>query len=213
MINGKDRKYGRVSLSRKTSARINPRWLILLAGNKPSDRGFTMLEVLIAIMVITFFLAGTLQLMAIDTLYKILAKQQANANQWIQEDVEEIRAIAASLTPNSTNCNATATSNYALALYTAIASNTNLPGANPKPLLGSTGKLYELRRRYPNPLDTTPAFDSSQPHVLKISYEVIDTAALAGTNQDINRTANATIAKFYTEVIPAASFQCPPPTP
>ncbi|MEG3437957.1 prepilin-type N-terminal cleavage/methylation domain-containing protein [Pannus brasiliensis CCIBt3594] len=191
---------------------VNPRWLVILAGNKPSDRGFTMLEVLIAIMVITFFLAGTLQLMAIDTLYKILAKQQANAAQWIQEDVEEIRALAAGITRNDALCKPTtitSTNNYASVLQGQIAASTTLPGANPRALLVSNGKLYQMARTY-------ATVTTDQPNVLKISYTVTDIRAnntltpdSTQRNQDINRDSTSVIARFYTEIIPAASFQCP----
>jgi Tfp pilus assembly protein PilV len=162
-----------------------------------------MLEVLIAILVITFFLAGTLQLMAIDTLYKVLAKQQANAAQWIQEDVEEVRALASTIARNDTLCTPTTASpaSYASELQTAITNSTTLPGSTSKPLLSPNSKPYQMTRTY------TIATD--QPSVLKITYGVVDTNASNRTNQDINRSANSTVARFYTEVIPAASFQCP----
>jgi len=60
-----------------------------------------MLEVIIAILTITAFLTGTLQLMAVDALYRVRAKRQAQANFWIQEDFEEIKFLASSLDVNS----------------------------------------------------------------------------------------------------------------
>jgi hypothetical protein len=49
----------------------------------------------------------------------------------------------------------------------------------------------------------------SEPNVLKITYSVVDIEAESGADQDINRTANRVIARFYTEIIPPDSFQCP----
>jgi Tfp pilus assembly protein PilV len=168
-----------------------------------------MLEVLIAILVITFFLAGTLQLMAVNTLYKLLSKQQANASLWIQEDVEEVRAMAATLTRNDALCKPTSiidspANNYASALRSAIQSSTALPGSTTKPLLSPNGKPYRMNRLYRNPTTTV-----SEPNLLKITWQVVDTEADAGTDRDINRTGNGVVATFYTEITPAASFQCP----
>jgi Tfp pilus assembly protein PilV len=167
-----------------------------------------MLEVLVAILVITFFLAGTLQLMAIDTLYKLLAKQQANAAQWIQEDVEEVRALAVNVTRTSNpaiQCRPSTISsdnNYASVLQSSIAGSTTLPGSTNKALVSPNGKLYRMDRTFAT---VTP----SEPNVLKITYSVVDIEAESGADQDINRTANRVIARFYTEIIPPDSFQCP----
>jgi Tfp pilus assembly protein PilV len=64
-----------------------------------------MLEVIIAILTITAFLTGTLQLMAVDALYRVRAKRQAQANFWIQEDFEDVKYIASSLDVNSSPAN------------------------------------------------------------------------------------------------------------
>lgn len=62
-----------------------------------SESGFSMLEVIIAILTITAFLTGTLQLMAVNALYKVRAERQAQANFWIQEDFEDVKFLASTL--------------------------------------------------------------------------------------------------------------------
>ena len=183
--------------------------------------GFAMIEGLVAILTITLFLTGTLQLIAINTLYKMKNKQEAQASFWIQEDLEEVRSLAtdrdltATASCYPTNVNQT----YAYALKLAIQNHdTNadnpLPGSIPKALLVSNttqsinAKMYKMVREYSIDFDN----DSStidQPTVLKINYRVEDINASSSSrsrNQDINR--DPVIATQYAEVIPNGSFNC-----
>jgi Tfp pilus assembly protein PilV len=181
--------------------------------------GFTMIEVLLAILTVTLFLTGTLQLIAINTFYKMKNKQEAQASFWIQEDLEEVRSLA-------TNTNLTAScyptrvnQTYAYALQLAIQNqdtdpNSPLPGASPKALLVSNttqspnAKMYKMVREYSiNFDDNSNTID--QPTVLKINYKVedINASSLSRTlNRDINR--DPVIATQYAEVIPNESFNC-----
>jgi Tfp pilus assembly protein PilV len=148
--------------------------LLLLKYLSTSDRpeqGFSMIEVLISVLVTILFLAGTLQLMGVSTLYKVLAKQEANANLWIQSDIEEIQSLASNPdTFNSTThsfiaadlCNPTAINDlnnsssytglhnsYATALREQIERSTTLPGSANKALLPTrSAKLYQMQREF-----------------------------------------------------------------
>ena len=183
--------------------------------------GFTMIEGLLAILTITLFLTGTLQLIAINTFYKMKNKQEAQASFWIQEDLEEVRSLAAAtdteLTASCypTNVNQT----YAYALKLAIQNqDTNadnpLPGSSPKALLVSNttqspnAKMYRMVREYSIDFDNNSS-TIDQPTVLKINYKVEDINASSSSrsrNQDINR--DPIIATQYAEVIPNESFKC-----
>lgn len=180
--------------------------------------GFAMIEGLLAILTITLFLTGTLQLIAINTLYKMKNKQEAQASFWIQEDLEEVFSLATSnLTASCypTNVNQT----YAYALKSAIQNRDTdadnpLPGSSPRALLVSNtrqspnAKMYRMVREYSINFDN----DSStidQPTVLKINYKVEDINARSDSpslNRDINR--DPIIATQYAEVIPNESFKC-----
>ena len=188
--------------------------------------GFAMIEGLLAILTITLFLTGTLQLIAINTFYKMKNKQEAQASFWIQEDLEEVLSLAtsnltASCYPTTVN------QTYAYALKSAIQNrdtNTNadnrLPGSRPKALLVSNtrqspnAKMYRMVREYPDfPDDSSnihqPSSTIDQPTVLKINYKVEDINARSDSpsrNRDINR--DPIIATQYAEVIPNGSFNC-----
>jgi len=172
-----------------------------------------MLEVIIAILTITAFLTGTLQLMAVNALYKVRAERQARANFWIQEDFESVKALASSLDVNSSPpnpnvskdvCTGTeGTEGYATALRRQL---TNTPfSTTPIP----TEKLVETRQIVVKNYSLYRTFDitnqSNNPHRLRIDYRV---EATDKTTKDYRNQENV-IAKSSVEVIPDASFKCP----
>ena len=171
-----------------------------------------MLEVIIAILTITAFLTGTLQLMAVNALYKVRAERQAKANFWIQEDFESVKALASSLDVNSSPANpnvsrdvCTGTEGYATALRRQL-TNTPLPTTpiptetlvDTIPFVGT--KKYSLYRTF----DINN--QSANPHRLRIDYRV---QLATGQIADDYRNQENVIAKSSVEVIPDASFKCP----
>jgi len=170
-----------------------------------------MLEVIIAILTITAFLTGTLQLMAVNALYKVRAERQAKANFWIQEDFEDVKAKASSLDVNSSPANPNVSPNvctdrnegYATALrrqLTATPLPTPIP-TNPQ-LVGIktiVAKNYSLFRTF------DIINQAANPHRLRIDYRVEVTDQ---TPKDYPNQENV-IARSSVEVIPDASFQCP----
>ncbi|NCS06089.1 MAG: type 4 pilin [Microcystis aeruginosa G13-07] len=185
-----------------------------------------MLEVIIAILTITAFLTGTLQLMAVNALYKVRAERQARANFWIQEDFESVKALASSLDVKSSPdyvktdvCTGKeGTEGYATALRRQL-TNTTLtktptttdipteklvlvekPGEKiPKEFKEFVGKNYSLFRTF----DITN--QSANPHRLRIDYRV---EATDKTTKDYPNQENV-IAESSVEVVPDASFKCP----
>ena len=171
-----------------------------------------MLEVIIAILTITAFLTGTLQLMAVNALYKVRAERQAKANFWIQEDFEDVKALASSLDVNSSPANPNVTKDvctnidqgYATALRRQL-TNTPLPTTTiPTEQLVATreivGKEYSLHRTF------NITNQSANPHRLRIDYQV--QLAKGQTANDYRNQENV-IARSSVEVIPDASFECP----
>lgn len=61
------------------------------------EQGFTMVEVLIAILIATIFVAVTMQMMAIAAMFKVRAQEYAEATAWIQEDLENLKYQASQL--------------------------------------------------------------------------------------------------------------------
>ena len=167
-----------------------------------------MLEVIIAILTITAFLTGTLQLMAVNALYKVRAERQAQANFWIQEDFEDVKAKAASLDLESSHyvsddvCE-NINQGYATALRRQLTA-TPLPTPIPtNPQLVATkeivGKNYSLFRTF------DIINQAANPHRLRIDYRVEVTDQ---TPKDYPNQENV-IARSSVEVIPDASFECP----
>lgn len=61
------------------------------------EQGFTMVEVLIAILIATIFVAVTMQMMAIAAMFKVRAQEYAEATAWIQEDLETVKFQASQI--------------------------------------------------------------------------------------------------------------------
>jgi len=55
------------------------------------EQGFTLVEVLVAILIATIFIATPMQMMAIAAVFKARAKQFSEAINWIQQDLESVK--------------------------------------------------------------------------------------------------------------------------
>lgn len=111
-----------------------------------------MFEVLVALMMSFLFLAGSLNAMVVSAIFQVKAERQAQAGYWIQEDLEQVRALAANFT-STTNC----TTNTVATDF-----NTNgLSGLTNNPTRTFLGRTYTLTRT------RTPSAN-----VLQISYSV-----------------------------------------
>ena len=171
-----------------------------------------MLEVIIAIITITAFLTGTLQLMAVNALYKVRAERQTKANFWIQEDFENVKALASSLDVNSSPANPYITTDvctninqgYATALRRQLTDTfpptTPIPTERLVETRAIVGKDYSLYRTF------NITNQSTNPHLLRIDYKV--RLATSQTTNDYPNQENV-IASSSVEVIPDASFKCP----
>lgn len=60
-----------------------------------SESGFSLIEVLAAILIVTFFTTVAMQMMVISAAFKARAKDYTIANNLIQEDLENVRNLAA----------------------------------------------------------------------------------------------------------------------
>jgi len=186
-----------------------------------------MLEVIIAILTITAFLTGTLQLMAVNALYKVRAERQAKANFWIQEDFESVKALASTLDVSSSPdyvSSDVCTDGYATALRRELTEKplseitippeqlvvVEIPGQEtPDEFKKFVGKNYSLYRTFN--IDN----QSDNPHLLRIEYKVkLADDEIANDYQTQERDERSEqegkfLAKSSVEVIPDASFECP----
>lgn len=178
--------------------------------NHPSwpanQKGFTLLEVLVAILAVTLFFAFSLEGMVLASLAQIRAREKAEASLFIQRDLEEIKVLAAkyginpplSETEIEARCDGIGgeggNEGFAASLATAISADTDLEVPDEVTLQAST-RSYSLER--------TIVPSTGSPNILGIRYTISD-----------GNTDRPPLAELYTEVISSAVLQCPtPPQP
>lgn len=169
------------------------------------EQGFTLTEVLVAILITSVFVATAMQAVVIAAVMRVKAKQSAEAITWIQQDLENVRYQANQLdynnttsqyNPDSTRCSATTSiTGYGDKLRDIVAGRDITTASNNVDLLktSSSGKTYNLRRT------TTPSsLSNSVPYNnLQLSYTVNPTSG------------GSDIAILYAEIIPDVAFKCP----
>ena len=167
-----------------------PKILTKLLFKQPkSQSGFTLMEVIVASLMVFFFVVGSMQALALSVAIRIKAQERQRADQLIQEDIEAVRLAAENFDRNDRLCRITSyTGSYAEALSNDAAFPAN---TSTKRLLkdNNNSKQYQLTRT----IDTANSTNT----VLKLSYSVVD----------VDSTKE--IATDYIEVIPNAATQCP----
>lgn len=159
------------------------------------DGGFTLIEVLVAMIVAAVFVSMTMQAIVTSAAFRVVATQYDEAVSWIQEDLETVVNQAAqyeiTTQPYSSHCLATLSSDG----FAAGFLNDNVAGlGGASATIGPRalgGKFYTLTR-------TANYENSSDPYrLLNVTYQV--------TAQGESKP----IATVNTEVIPHAVFKCP----
>lgn len=172
--------------------------------SQTAEGGFTLSEVIVAILVTTTFVAVALQGMVVAMLLKSKSLQLAEANRWIQADLEQMRSqltlTQIPLSPHQSRCYpATIDSGFADLVRDNLA-GSNITGAAdyqlpPFAATSQTGKTFQIARQLRIP--SSP--ENSKAKLLGIQYTVTPTSGAS---------LERSILHFYTEVIPDAAFQC-----
>lgn len=225
------------------------------------EQGFTLVEVLVAILITTLFVSVAMQSMVIAAIFKARAQEFSEATTWIQEDLENIKYQAANFQYTSLSANAASgallinvtsvddlaptnslkvgsdSGNYTIANGGIIGNALTIaPGLGTAQLQGAV--VVGTTRCNASSIDTGFAdglrdkiIGSNQTGATKLN-NIIKTSNRTGQAFTLERTTiissasyNAynvlqvsynvlsnsgnTVAKFYTEVIPNAAFQCP----
>lgn len=167
--------------------------LLLKLARQSGDQGFTMFEVLIALMISFLFLTGTLNSMVIATAMRVRAERQAQAGYWIKEDLERVRALAAGYTDN-TGCPSGVGAAFSVG-STADSGLNNLTDpattTTNRSILGRDARLTRIA--------------TASDNVLELEYLVENTEI---TDTPENRSSRI-LASLYTEVLPTAALSCP----
>jgi hypothetical protein len=176
----------------------------LIARSRVAEAGFTMSEVLVAILITTTFVSVALQGMVVAMLLKAKALHVSEANQWVQTDIEAIRAkITLSQLPfgdNQSKCDpVSADRGFAALISDSLVGGSPISSTDrtlpPLVATSKTGKTFQIVRTLSVP--STP--ENAQFKILGIQYLVIPSM---GTNLE------APIFQSYTEVMPDAALQC-----
>ena len=175
---------------------LNYLWL-----SKEKQNGFTLLELLIAMLIVTLFVSLSLEGMLLASLAQIRARDRAEASLKIQQDLAAIRSLAANYTLDTSGdefkarCNGTWTppgksskQNILDGFSAYINSNLDLLNPSQYTSAASTSSYTFSRTLTPSTTNT---------NILQITYNVTDP-----------KTSNS-LAQLSTEVIPDVAFQCP----
>ena len=161
-----------------------------------SQSGVTIAEVLVAGVVTLILVGAGMQTLITASFLRLQARQKAEAIAVIQADLEEVKFLASQLpsTDGTTNfCRPTGVdSGFSTALRNAV--NERL-GTDPQTVT-LVGQNFQLRRN-------AVRVNARPFNVLQLDYEVTPVAATA-------ISGNRPIAELYTEVVPYASYECPP---
>lgn len=182
-------------IARKPTARLKPRLSQLYLWRLSSQGGFSLIEVLVALMVTMIFVTVTLQMFVSAAFFRAKGDQYNQAFNWIQADYELVFSKASQYEseaePASALCSATTPANGLAAGFLSDTAQ-GLGGANatigPKTF---GGKSFMLTR-------TGDYATSDNPYkLLKLTYAVTPT------------DGGAAIANVNTEVAIYAGFKCP----
>jgi type II secretory pathway pseudopilin PulG len=172
--------------------------------NQTAEGGFTLSEVIVAILLVTTFVAVALQGMVVAMLLKSRSLQLAEANRWIQADLEQMRSqITLSvlpIAPHQSRCHPTTADAGFADLVRDNLAGSNITGTAdyqlpPLVAISQTGKTFQIDRTLRIP--SSP--ENIKAKLLGIQYKVTPTSGVS---------LERTILHFYTEVIPDAAFQC-----
>jgi hypothetical protein len=113
-------------------------------------------------------------------MFQVKADRQAKAVYWIQQDLENVRSLAAAQATDSTKCTAVFSTSYAGGLKTtvdAVSTTTGRPGTD-----------YTMTR--------TTGGSNTNAQILTISYTITNTSY------------TSSLATLYAEVIPPKALSC-----
>ena len=184
--------------------------------NKPIDKGFITIEIIIALLIAFGFLMVSLQTLVLGMMFKVGAQEEQKADKLIQEDIERLNDLGSTLTLGATrteacdgdfNDDGTANDGYSQQLWADLQAATQPPDLTVRLLttvdvnsgiVQQGGKTLTLTR---NPVLNVPTSGSPN-RILGINYQVT-------TDEDGDGNPDRVIANRYVEVIPDEALECP----
>lgn len=165
--------------------------LFLLVKNDRKEEGFSILEVLVTILVITGFILGSLQATLLATFMRVQAQDKQEAANWVQQDLELIRYEAFTYTEGA--CGSYGSN---------LANEIKAKGYNTNQIVRIQDRTYQVSRQY--------LINPSSPNILPITYRV-RYAQGNGTQPAHPRYKSGgdnVVTSLSTEVLPNAALDC-----
>lgn len=122
------------------------------------EQGFTLVEVLVAILITTLFVSVTMQGMVIAAIFKAKAQEHAETTTWIQEDLENVKYQAAILQFPQTTLAAAAVKDTS----TIIVTSASIFAVNDTLRVGLDPINYTISAIAANTLTITPVLAANQ---------------------------------------------------
>lgn len=166
--------------------------------------GFTLSEVLLAILITTIFVAVAMQGMVVAMLLKSKALHMAEADRWVQADLEQIRSqLTVSQLPFAVNrlrCHPNSSDLGFADLVRDTLAGGNVTGTTDHTLVtlvatSRTGKTFQIARTLNIPI----APENPDAKILGIQYTVTPT---------VGGNLAQPISHIYTEVMADAALGC-----
>jgi prepilin-type N-terminal cleavage/methylation domain-containing protein len=121
-----------------------------------SNQGFTLVEVLVAILITTLFISVAMQGIVIAALFKAKAQESSEATTWIQEDLENVKYNAATFKYTSLTANANSgASSISVASADDFAVDDRLK-------VGTDTGIYRITGKSGTTLNITPNLGTTQ---------------------------------------------------
>jgi prepilin-type N-terminal cleavage/methylation domain-containing protein len=178
--------------------------LSLISRSAAAHQGFTLSEVIVSILLIATFVSVALQGMVVAMVLKSRSAHLAEADRWVQTDLESIRAQintnSLPLADYRSQCQPTSADRGFADVVRDRVAGVDVTGTAdytlpPQLVTSKTGKVFKITRTLTIP--ATP--ENSRYKILGIQYLVAPTTG----NQ-----IETPILQLYAEAIPDAAFQC-----
>jgi prepilin-type N-terminal cleavage/methylation domain-containing protein len=187
---------------------MNKQMLVLL--RQTTEKGFTLVEVLVGILLILTFVGVSTQAFVLSTVFKVRGQELSEATTWMQEDLENIRFEASRLAEDPVRCQSTDAANgYADSLRDEIFARA---GVSSPPVDANENSPRDVEKRSaigdrPYTLRRVITPQSEAPYnVMEVRYAVYAAGEVPGDVVDTE--GPDAIATSYSEIIPNASFTC-----
>jgi len=126
--------------------------------SRQQEQGFTLVEVIVAILIATVFVSITMQAMVMAVILKARAKEYSEAINWVQQDLEQAKHRASRYKITTASGAALGATSITVASSAGFAVNDTI-------LVGIDAQSYTITQVSGNTLTISPALNNTTPNV------------------------------------------------